>query len=240
MTDDAARSDNTSDEAIPVFLNPLAFLKLDVPWSPSDSDPVTADDVIEFMCPPTVARDIAAITARYKQISTEDVRLSLAPNEDRIMTAIVWPLRHAKAGFLTGNFAGTVSLSGSVAEASAILLFDVQKPTLKGGEIAKGDQEGLFGKPYDRLTQYRRIRVLQTLGLTTDDAHTRFERLRTTRNTYVHPTSKKEREPEADAVQAYRDAVWLACFVIGQDFEGGRLKIRQSLLDYLKRGGAAS
>src|SRR5690349_11067494 len=113
-------------ETIRVFVNPLQMLELDEPWTDHVVDNALTPDVfLQFLCIPAVASDTKSLGIRYKEISIERVRLFAPPDEATIMERLVWPLRHAKAAYVVGNYLATIALAGVVAEMTALLLWDV-------------------------------------------------------------------------------------------------------------------
>lgn len=103
------------------WINPLAFLEVDEPWSSTQDVTPTPETILSFLCPPGTPADSASLVARYKRISTEPVRLFAAPVEPRILETLVWPLRHAKASYVIGNNLSVVALCGMVSEMVALL-----------------------------------------------------------------------------------------------------------------------
>src|SRR5262245_55458881 len=92
-------------DAQAVWLNPL-----DSPIG----DPATAEQILDFMVTPGVPADPATVQSRYQQITREQPPLVAPPLEDRILTQLIWPLRHAKASYIVGNYLGTIALTGIV------------------------------------------------------------------------------------------------------------------------------
>jgi hypothetical protein len=48
----------------------------------------------------------------FHQISPEPVRLVAVPAEQRILDKLAWPLRHAKASYMVGNYLAVIALYG--------------------------------------------------------------------------------------------------------------------------------
>src|SRR5262245_12785048 len=117
---------------VPVWLNPL-----DSPIG----DPATAEQILDFMVTPGVPADPATVQSRYQQITREQPPLVAPPLEDRILTQLIWPLRHAKASYIVGNYLGTIALTGIVAEMSAILLFELAEISINGNRMTAKDEE---------------------------------------------------------------------------------------------------
>jgi hypothetical protein len=99
-----------SETSFEAFLNPLQLLEGDEPWSSALKRPLTYKAFVEFLCTPGLQADLASLVERYQEISREQRRLFAAPTEERILEKLIWPLRHAKAGYVVGNYLGTISL----------------------------------------------------------------------------------------------------------------------------------
>ena len=94
------------DRLFKVYINPLQFLEVDEPWAGQLKRQPECQHVLNFICTPGLADDVDSIVSRYKEISTERQRLFGAPAEERILDKLVWPLRHAKSGYVLGNYLG--------------------------------------------------------------------------------------------------------------------------------------
>ena len=75
---------------------PLDLHRVDEPWASLTQATPTLEAILRFLCPPDEPVDIDNLLARYRQISTEPVRLFLAPAERRILDKLIWSLRNAK------------------------------------------------------------------------------------------------------------------------------------------------
>jgi len=133
------------EKLLDTWINPLAFLEIDEPWASATPTPVTLEAILEYLTTPGLAHDIPSVTARYREISVEQPRLFAAPAEDRILEKLVWPIRHAKASYVVGNFLGTISLCGMVSEMIAILLFETTDVRMNGLPMDLPTQRSVFG-----------------------------------------------------------------------------------------------
>ena len=131
-----------ADKTFEVFLNPLAFLEVDEPWATDEAGP-DADSILRMLCTPGLDSAVPSVTQRYREISTESVRLFAAPNDQGILEKLVWPLRHAKAGYMIGNYLGTIALCGMVAEMAAILFFEIAELEVDGKPLDESAQKQL-------------------------------------------------------------------------------------------------
>lgn len=171
----------TSQRRVPGWVNPLVFIEVDEPWASSTQGTPTLESILRFLCPADEPADVETVLNRYREISTEPVRLILAPVEKRILDKLVWPLRHAKASYMVGNYLATISLSGMVAEMAAMLLWETSKPEINKHDLTKEDERRLFGSEFERLGQERRVSVLSAYGIIGDEARQDFETIRLVR-----------------------------------------------------------
>lgn len=227
-----------SDEKMVICqVNPLAFLEADEPWASSVGDKPTLESVVRFLCPVGENVDIETLLARYREISTEPVRLFLAPHEQRILDKLIWPLRNAKASFMVGNYLGTISLSGMVAEMVAMLLWEITDAQINGRPMTEDDETQLFGCTFEKLGQDRRVKVLSAYGVIIDKTKSDFDKIRGIRKQYLHLWSADHDQLPIDGVQSFHAAVSLVVTAIGQqmDAQTGRFMFTPGLMRYLER-----
>jgi hypothetical protein len=177
---------------------------------------------------------IARLLARYQEISTA-VGLFFAPDEQRILDKLIWPLRNAKASFMVGNYLGTISLSGMVAEMVAMLLWEIADSQINGRSMTKDDEKLLFGSEFERLGQERRVSVLSAYGIIGDKTKSDFDKIRQIRRQYLHLWSHDHDRLPTDGVQSFHAAVSLVVIAIGQDVQDGMLVLNPQLVRYLER-----
>ena len=123
-----------------VWLNPLQLIDVDEPWSRVSEKELKPEDLIKFLCTPGIECDEKGLIQRYQEISQEKKRLFAAPAEERILEKLVWPLRHAKASYMVGNYLGTISLSGMVSEMVAMLFFEMSDLSLNNRPMNNNDE----------------------------------------------------------------------------------------------------
>ena len=166
------------NEQLKVFLNPLAFVPA-MEGSPGGARPdPPPESVLDFLCTPGVDSRVAALVRRCREISAEPEPLFAAPADERILEKLVWPLLHAKGSYMLGNYLGTISLCGMVAEMLAILIFEVAQPNLNGQGITERLQRDLFGGSFEKLGQQRRVTILHACDVINDELKDSFDRIR--------------------------------------------------------------
>lgn len=227
----------TSENRVTGWVNPLAFVEVDEPWASVTDSSATLESVLRFLCPGNEPLDLETLLARYREISTEPVRLLLAPAEERILDKLVWPLRHAKASYMVGNYLATISLSGMVAEMVAMLMWETTDLKINTRSMTKDDEKRLFGSDFEKLGQERRVSVLSAYNIIGDEARRDFETIRKARRHYLHLWSKDHDRLPNDAIHCFHAAVSLVVGAIGQDIQDGRLLLNPRIAQYLQRKG---
>ena len=226
----------TDEKMILCQINPLAFLEADEPWASSTQEKPTLEAVLRFLCPAEERYDfdIEKLLKRYRQISTEPVRLVVAPVEQRILDKLIWPLRNAKSSFMVANYLATISLSGMVAEMVAILLWEISDSQINGRTMTKENEKLLFGSEFERLGQERRVSVLSAYGIVNEDTRSNFDKIRNVRRRYLHLWSNDHDRLPGDGIQCFHAAVSLVVTAIGQDIRDGRFVLNPRLIGYLE------
>jgi hypothetical protein len=218
------------------WLNPLQFLAVDEPWAHRNSTP-SLESVLDFLCTPGSGCEINTLVTRYREISQEKVRLSIAPAEERILNKLVWPLRNAKASYMVANYLGTISLCGMVAEMVAVLLLEIAELKINNRLMTPQDQTSLYGSTFERLGQDRRIQILYAYDIIDDDIKAAFDLVRTTRRRYLHIWSQDHEKLPQDAIQVYQASISIVIKAIGQNFVDGKVVLNPALIKYLDRRG---
>jgi hypothetical protein len=223
---------------IKAIVNPLAFLEVDEPWSAISNVEVSRKHILKFLGTPGSSSAVSDLVDRYKKISVETPRLFLAPAEERLLERLIWPLRYAKGGFMLGNYLGTISLCGMVAEMVAILLFDLAKIQLNGAPLDDQKQRELFGSTFEKLGQERRVAVLAAYGMIDEPIRTALDLIRTKRRRYLHLWSADHMSLETDAVACFKAAVLVVVSALGLGVDDGKLILRRDVFDYLAQHDA--
>lgn len=219
------------------WINPLAFLEVDDPWAPEDGHAVSAEDILQYICTPDQDSGRDDLVARYREISTEPVRLFAVPADQRVLDKLVWPLRQAKASYMVGSYLATIALSGMVAEMVALLRWQLADASVGGHRMTKTDEAALFGSTFEKLSQDRRVKVLGALAAASPADVEAFDLVRMTRRRYLHLWSQDHDRLPPDAAACFHAAVGLVVRTIGQDIEDGMLRLQPSFARYLQRQG---
>ncbi len=222
---------------IKASIGPLLFLEVDEPYSSIEHRELNPEAVLSFICTPGIGYDVGTIATRYREISIERKRLNVAPAEERLLDKLIWPLRHSKACYMLGNYLGTISLCGLVAEMLAILIFDISDITINNKRITVQDKKDLFGCPFEKLGQKKRVEVLYEHKIIDDRLKKEFDLIRTKRRKYLHLWSHDHDYLPRYAVDTYNAAVAVAVDVIGQDIKDGCFCFKPAMQNYLQRTG---
>jgi len=227
----------TNDKIFDAWINPLAFLDVDEPWAEIGKAQPKLDAVVGFLCAPGVPADLDSLVSRYKEISTEPVRLFAAPAEPQILEKLVWPLRYAKGSYVIGNYLAVISLCGMVAEMVAMLAWQIGEPRLRGEPMTEEDEKDLLGSTFERLGQDRRVRVLSAYGIIDADMKVHFDTIRNIRRRYLHLWSQDHSSLAEDARAGFHAGVSLVTSIIGQNISEGKIRLTQQMVRYLERKG---
>ena len=214
------------------WINPLSFIELD--GHPPVRSAPTPESVLAFVCEPGVPPDVSAFADRYREIASRETRIFAPPSEARILEKLIWPLRHAKASYMVGNYVGTMSLCGMVTEMATIFAFQLAEVQLNQQVMGETEERALSGRTFEKLGQHRRIQIIKAYGLIPDEVATALELIRETRTKYLHFWTKDHDAPEQDAVRVYEAATLVVSKVIGQDIKDGKLMLNPSVIKYLK------
>ena len=153
---------------------------------------------------------------------------------------MIWPLRHAQASYVLGNYLGTTGLCGSVAEMLAILLYDLEALDVQEHLSETIGEPVLSGVAFENLDQSRREKILRARGLIPSACYGHFAKIREHRRRYLHYFSRAHEGIAADAGEAFRLTVELTAAVIGQTVHGGAVRLRSNLVKYLAQHGQIS
>lgn len=230
-------SEKSDDKLINAFINPLAFLEVDEPWATHLNKTTNPENILEYMCTPGVNSKVEGFVERYKEISREKTRLFAAPVEDRILEKLVWPLRHSKACYMTGNYLGTIALGGMVSEMVAILLYELSEFQINNRKMTSSDEKALWGSSFEKLGQDKRVKILHVYNIIDDETKANFDLIRTTRKKYLHLWSQDHDSLPKDAVRTFNSAAAVVVKAIGQDIREGKIYLNPPLIKYLERKG---
>ncbi len=226
------------ENLISARVNPLAFLEVDEPWAKFFDSPVTLENVLEYLCTPGIPSDIDAIICRYKEISVESPRIFAAPVDERILSKLIWPLKHAKGSYALGNYIGSIALCGMVSEMVAIMLFDLHSFRINKQEMDESIQQSIFGSKFEKLGQDRRVSILKTYGLISDEQKKIYDKVRNIRRKYLHFWSQSDAKIESDAVDCFTSTVKIVIDGLGLSIEDGKLILRPAIIRRLEENAS--
>ncbi len=223
-----------------ISLNPLVFHNIDEAFTIAGRQDPTPEGLLKDMFPPGADTSLETMKTRYKEITeAETVKLLYVPVEEpRILDRMIWPLRYAKTCYIIGNYTGTIALCGMVAEMVAILTFEMSEIKLNNRPITTEDQNKLFGSTFEKLGQYKRIKVLEGFRSIGEELKQQFETIRLIRKRYLHFWSKEHEDIEEDARTVFGSAVHLVAKTIGQEIvDSQMLKLNPAFEKYLDQQG---
>lgn len=219
------------------YINPLAFLAAEESRPGAASEKIDCEDVLRYLCQPEVTIDLDGLVSRYREISRECCRLPIVPAEKGVLDKLIWPLKNAIGCYIVGNYLGTISLCGVVAEMVAILKFEISELILNGERVDEKKQAALFGRSYEKLGQEQRVSILHVCGLIDGAMKRHFDTVRTKRRQYLHLYSTDHTQLSRDAVDVFCATVEIVVSALGIGTRGGKVVLDPALLKYLERKG---
>jgi len=220
------------------WINPLIFTDLElVPLVEGKDMSVSLENVLNFISAPGISSNLEDLINRYNKIGKEAKRLIVVPNEENILTKLIWPLRNAIGCYMVGNYIGTISLCGMVAEMVSILLFEISNIQINGQLLDEEKEKMLFGSKFEKLSQDKRIKGLRACDLINDELKEKFDNIRAIRRKYLHLYSTDHSDIACDAVNIFEAAIKIVEVIIGQGVEKGAVMLNPNLIKYLEARG---
>lgn len=225
----------TDDIFFRAEINPLQYIEGEENIQNPHSNLSSYESFIKFLCGRELKSDIKSILKRYSEINKE--YLFVAPAEKNILNKLIWPLKYAKGSYIIGNYLGTISLCGMVAEMVAILLFEINEFKINDKKITIDQQKKLFGSTFEGLGQERRINILRTYGVIDDEFKNYFLIIKSIRRRYLHFWSQEYETISSDSLKVFLSAVKIVVKLIGQDVRKGKLLLNPAFQKYLDNLG---
>ena len=217
---------------IPAYLNPLLF---EIKKGPVNQSSM-ATSLFQFLSEGVYPEDvIKVIQERRQRLQPYVTHLKVVPCDKRLNAKLVAPLRQAYAAFLLGNFLGTLALCGLISEMLTIFRFEIARFQVNGHDMTVEDQEGIFGKRFERLGQDRRISILETYGVINNEVATSLRKIYKIRNRYMHYWTKEHDALENDTFQALLAVIDSLLRIFPQYYEKGAMQIHPEILRYFER-----
>ena len=212
-----------------VDLNPLHILN----WEPAygflklDEDP-SPEELLTWLCSRDVGSVMSDIKKRYVEASKVDQDLRVTIAEPHLTQNLFGPLRLAKANYILGNYAASISLCGVVAEKLAIFVHHINT-SCADCHVA-----------FQNMGQSQRVDHLKKRGLITNQSKQDLGNIRTARNRTLHYWDNPNDDSASKAAQVYAAATRLLVTMMGITIVAGKLELKPELWKYLKEKGAIS
>lgn len=181
----------------------------------------------------SISRDILK---RYTEITVKDSHTSIVPHSEKIAQKLLEPLKSAKRSYCFGDYLATIALCGMTAEMLTVLIWEINDIKLRGKKLSKKQEKQLFGEKFIKLIQYRRLEVLKTLRLISNDQFEIFDDIRDKRNKYLHSWTINTKGQQNDALDMFKGVsnLFMKITDIGIG-DPGKVKVDQRVLDYLNK-----
>lgn len=220
------------------FINPLLFIEGEDSGLLNRGVVPAYEAIVKYFCRPIEDPNPERVIARYHEIKQGAERLFAVPLEENILLKLIWPLKHAICSYMVGNYLGTISLCGLVAEMASILLFKISPIFINNRRFNEEDQKKIFGRTFERLSQGRRIEILHGYNIIHEDQAKALKLITDKRNPYLHRFDQDHTLLAGEAKEAFNATVSFIVDVIGQGVDSqGRILLSPKLLKYLEDAG---
>ncbi len=175
------------------------------------------------------------ILNRYVEATTKKIHIAVAPHTERIYARLLKPLRSAKKSYCLGDYGSTIALCGTAGEMLAIFIWKINEIKLNGRQMNKTDEEGLFGRRVEMLSQKKRLEVLKTFRMIDGKQLEKFEEIKNIRRQHLHFWDASVRGEKGEALKVLKKCLQLFKEITGIGFaEGGKVKIDPKMLKHFE------
>lgn len=175
------------------------------------------------------------ILERYIDATTEDSHISIFPHTKEIFERLLKPLISVKKNYCFGDYTAAIASCGIVGEMLAILIWKINEVRLKGNIITEDEEKGLFDRPFEKLNQDRRLRILRTFGFINEDQYKNFVYIKDARRPYLHLWTAVIRNEKKDALNTLKKSLQVFKEITGIGLAtAGTVKINPLLLKLFK------
>lgn len=217
-------------------INPLVFIEADDRFNfGNPSRQLTAEAVLRYLASETFIPEMDNIKKAYAHIAKSATRLFAVPAEYKILEKIIRPLKNALGSYMIGNSFETIVLCGTVAEMTAIFLFEINEITTNGKPATNEEEARENLARFESFSQKDRIKRLHEYGLIDDVTKEKFDFVRTTRNGYIHSLSKTLENSAPDADKVFNATLEIFLKVSGLEVNNGKMILNQKIIDYLRK-----
>lgn len=175
------------------------------------------------------------ILERYVEITSEDSFLNIVPISDIVFARIVKPLRSSIRTYCLEEYESCLATSGLVCEMLSILIWEINSFSINGEELDVIGEKVFFGKPVAQLSQDRRLKVLNRLGMINDNNYRLFNTVRRSRNHILHDWSPVDNtEVKSEARQAHLNSMKIFIDLVDMKIDQGKItNVNPLLLKYI-------
>ncbi|MDD2773043.1 MAG: hypothetical protein PHP45_05030 [Elusimicrobiales bacterium] len=168
------------------------------PFGPNTDAANWEDDLAEFLgiTPAQVSKEFRD---RYLEIHDASNFIVSIPWHKKISERITKPIRIAIKNYCRGDDLASIVLCGLAAETLTIIVWRTHEVQIAGKTISLKEEKILFGDKFEKLEQEKRIKILSTLNLITPVQDVLFNKIKKTRNEYIHPAENQTKQELEDA-----------------------------------------
>ena len=212
---------------VQVNLNTFLIFEWDRRYCALDeSENPTIEGLLKFLCPVGTPSDMAAFKNRYLEVSEKDRDLLVYPDEPYLKENVFGPLRQAKTSYVLGNYAGSITLCGIVAEKVALLIHASRLSPSRASQ-----------KTFERLGQSGRVEKLLQAGHIDKQQKKDFDDIKKSRDAILHRWNTPEATAAKRAARAYASATRIVLRLMDIRYSNGAITLDSKLTEYLTAQG---
>ncbi len=203
--------------------------------SPGDEKEVAVQFLRSCVEAPEKEPVVEVMRERCAECSAQCTQPVIVPNHPFVMQHIVRPLLDAKRCYVLKMPVACIAQAGFVGEMLAVWRHQMVAFRIGSTPVDERQQSLLYGRDFMRLSQNRRIQVLDALGNLDSELRSSFNTLRRVRNKYLHymidPT---EQDVDADAREAMRCACDLLNRTLRMEIRKGAVSFAPTVMRFIK------
>lgn len=221
------------DKSLGTVTNPFAFLEADFYFNKTGKKP-TYEEIYHFLQSYGHSSSIELGLHRYLKLR-KNITILFCPAHDKFLSRVIYPLRSAMSNYILGEFLGTISICGTVAEMMAVFLFEVWNKCINSNPMSEETQKRIFGSSFEKLGQQRRIEILYENKMINDKTKPCYDEIRNKRRSYLHFYSSDDSKIEEDAFKVFCCTDKIVLEGVGLDFKPKKFLVDETVFEYMKK-----
>lgn len=126
------------------------------------------------------------ILERYVESSTKELYIGIMPHDNDLLENILTPHRSTKKCYCFGEYLATIELCAHIAEMLAILLNLMTPISINKIQMSPKDEKKIFGREFKKLDQVKRLDILNTFQIVSEEQIKYFQEIKEIRRNHFH------------------------------------------------------